>query len=120
MEKVKKISAIEQQIKFMENNNCAVEIIDVSEVELLSGEPRECVSLVQGAYPIEIWFTPMQKVTLTYLNKYFGVCKCVIIAGSDAIKYTRAETPMYEGYYLSEHLIDVEYIGEYAFIKSYR
>ena len=56
----------------------------------------------------------MQKVEVTYENKYYGLRKDIIVAGFDAVRYKRTYTSLYEGDYLSDRIISVEFIGEYA------
>lgn len=66
---------IENIIENIRNNEYTEEIITVSNVELLLENKRKIVSVYQGDYPVSIKFTPMQKVEVTYRNKYFGIQK---------------------------------------------
>lgn len=116
MSKIKTCKGIERTIEWIRNNPYTEKIIHVSEVELLSNNERVFYSEIQGAYPVDIEFTAHQKVVVTYLNTYFGVCKATILGGFDACRYKKEATSMYNGEHLGEYLIGVEFLGEWAMI----
>lgn len=114
MEKIRENKALNESIDWIRNNPYTEEIINISDVELLNTEKRVCVSIYQGDYPVDVKFTEMQKVEVTYRNKNFGLRKDIIVAGFDAVRYKEAYTSLYEGQRLSDRIISVEFIGEYA------
>ena len=114
----KKNKAIESTIQWIKDNKYTEEIISISDVELLSGLKREVISELQGDYPVDIIFSAMQKVEVTYRNKYYGVMKATIVGGFDAMSYKYSMTDMFEGSYLSNRLIGIEFIGEEARITD--
>lgn len=120
--KIKEIGKIKEFIELIRNNPYTEEIIDISSVEFLDKTEKIVISESQGDYPVDIRFTAMQKCIVTYKNKYFGIKKDVIVAGSDAIRYTYVTTPLYEGDILAEYgdfgLISTEFIGEEGKILS--
>ena len=111
--------ALNQSIEWIRNNPYTEEIIDISEVELLNSGERIVVSEFQGAYPVDVKFTAMQKVEVTYRNnQYNRVFKDTIVAGFDAVRYEKCINNMYKGEYLSYETISVEFIGEYSKISD--
>ena len=56
----------------------------------------------------------MQKIEVTYKNKHFGLRKDIIVAGFDAVRYKQCRNNMYEGKYLDNDIISVEFVGEYS------
>lgn len=122
MNKIKEICKIKETIEWIKNNPYTEEIIDISPVEFIEKKETIIVSEIQGDYPVDIKFTAMQKCIVTYKNKYFGIKKDIIVAGSDAIRYKYAMNSLYKGDVLADHygvrLISVEFIGEETKIIS--
>lgn len=111
---IKENEALNKSIEWIRNNPYTEEIINVSEVELLDSIERIDVSEIQGSYPVNVRFTAMQKIEVTYRNKYNGLQKDIIVAGFDAIRYQECRNNMYDGDYLNENIISIEFIGEYS------
>lgn len=122
MNKIKEIGKIKETIEWIRNNPYTEEIIDISPVEFMDKTEKIIVSETQGDYPIDIKFTAMQKCIVTYKNKYFGIKKDIIVAGSDAVRYKYVTTPLYEGDILADYgdfgLISTKFIGEETKIIS--
>ena len=114
MNKIKKNEALNKSIECIKNNSYTEEIVNISDVELLSSMEKVIVSEIQGDYPMDVRFTAMQKIEVTYRNKYFGLSKDIIVAGFDAVRYKECRNNMYEGTYLNENIISVEFVGEYS------
>lgn len=114
MDNTKKNKAIEEKINWIKDDKYTEEVISISDVELLSGLKRETISELQGDYPVDIIFSAMQKVEITYRNKYYGIRKATIVGGFDAVRYKYCMTDAYEGDYLSNKIIGIEFIGEEA------
>lgn len=122
MNKVKELEKIKESIEWIRSNPYTEEIIEISPVEFLDKTEKVVVSELQGDYPEDIKFTAMQKCIVTYRNRYFGIKKDVIVAGSDAIRYKYVTTPLYDGKLLADYgdfgLISTEYVGEATKIIS--
>lgn len=116
--KMRMNKTIENIIENIRNNEYTEEIITVSNVELLLENKRKIVSVYQGDYPVFIKFTPMQKVEVTYRNKYFGIQKDIVLMGYDAVRYKECLNGAYEGEYLSEDIIAVDFVGEFATVTK--
>ena len=107
--------ALQNAIEEIKSNPYTKEIVAVSDVKLLDGTEHYIVSETQGdQYRTEVRFTAMVAVTVTYINKYYGKMEDKIVAGFDAIRYTKCNTAAYEGNYLDNNTIKVEFVGEYA------
>ena len=113
MKKIKLNKALQNAIEEIRNNPYT-EIVAVSDVELLDGVERYVISETQGEYRTEVRFTAMMEITVTYVNKYYGEMEDRIVAGFDAIRYTKCNTALYEGNFLDSNTIKVEFLGEYA------
>ena len=115
MKKIKTNKALQNAIAEIRNNPYTEEIVAVSDVELLDGIDHYIVPETQGdQYRTEVRFTAMMEVTVTYVNKYFGKMTDKIVAGFDAIRYTDCYTSTYNGEYMANNTIKVEFVGEYA------
>jgi hypothetical protein len=114
MKKILKNKAFDDAIKWIENNPYTEEIVNVSDVELLESREKVVVSVAQGDYPVAVKFTAMRKIEVTYKNKYYGLSKDIIVAGFDAIRYKECLNNMYEGEYLDDSIISIEFVGEYC------
>lgn len=115
MKEIKMNKALRNAIEEIRNNPYTEKIISVSDVKLLDGTEHFVVSETQGdQYRTEVRFTAMMEVTVTYVNKYYGEMTDKIVAGFDAIRYTKCNTNIYEGNYLDSNTIKVEFLGEYA------
>lgn len=106
--------AMQECIDWIKNNPYTEAIISISNVKPLGASEQIIVSEKQGEYPVDVKFTPMQKVEVTYQNKYYGAKTDIIVAGFDAVRYTMCNNDMYEGTYLNKNIIAVEFVGEYA------
>ncbi len=122
MSKIKEIGKIKESIEWIRNNPSTEEIIDISPVEFMDKTEEIIVSKAQGDYPVDIKFTAMQKCIVTYRNKYFGIKKDIIVAGSNAVRYEYVTNPLYEGDILADYgdfgLVSVKFIGEETKIIS--
>ena len=114
MEKIKINMALRNAIEEIRNNSYTEEIIAVSDVELLDGTDHYVISETQGEYRTEVRFTAMMEVSVTYVNRYYGEMTDKIVAGFDAIRYTKCNTAAYEGNYMDNSTIKIEFLGEYA------
>lgn len=114
MEKIKLNKALQNAIAEIRNNPYTSEIVAVSDVKLLDGTEHFVVSETQGEYRTEVRFTAMMEITVTYVNRYFGEMTDKIVAGFDAIRYTKCNTVLYEGNFLDSNTIKIEFLGEYA------
>ena len=94
-------------------SNLYEEVLSVSEQEYLAlnEDPgRISVSIIQGASPTWVEFTPRVKVEVVSKNRYFGVRTYVIVGGWDAVKYSVHDVPSGRRIY--------EFVGEYASVLS--
>lgn len=115
MKKIKLNKALQNAIEEIRNNLYTEEIVAVSDVKLLDGTEHFIVSETQGdQYRTEVRFTAMMEVSVTYVNRYYGKMTDRIVAGFDALRYTKCNTAAYEGNYLDSNTIKVEFLGEYA------
>lgn len=115
MRKIKMNKALQNAIEEIRNNPYTEKIISVSDVGLLDGTEHFVVSETQGdQYRTEVRFTAMMEVSVTYVNMYYGKMTDKIVAGFDAIRYTKCNTAAYEGKYLDSNTIKIEFVGEYA------
>lgn len=113
--KNKENKALRDAIEEIRNNPYTGKIISVSDVKLLDGTEHYIVSETQGdQYRVEVRFTAMMEVSVTYVNRYYGKMTDRIVAGFDAIRYTKCNTAAYEGNYLDSNTIKIEFLGEYA------
>ena len=101
-----------EKIENIRKNPYTEKIISVSEVEDMIPK-RTSISITQGNYPIEIKFTAMQKVAVTYINTYFGERTEIIYGGFDAVQYKHDTEGMLDEYY-GDDVIDIKFIGEIA------
>jgi hypothetical protein len=115
MKKIKMNKALQNAIEEIRNSPYTEEIVAVSDVKLLDGTEHYIVSETQGdQYRVELRFTAMIEVSVTYVNRYYGKMTDKIVAGFDAIRYTKCNTAAYEGNYMDSSTIKVEFVGEYA------
>lgn len=115
MEKIKNNMALQNAIEEIRNNPYTSEIVAISHVKLLDGTEHYIISETQGdQYRTEVRFTAMIEVSVSYVNRYYGEMEDRIVAGFDAIRYTKCNTAAYEGNYLDSNTIKVEFLGEYA------
>jgi hypothetical protein len=114
MKKILTNKKFDDAIKWIKNNPYTEEIVNVSDVELLESREKVVVSVVQGDYPVAVKFTAMQKIEVIYKNKYYGLSKDIIVAGFDATRYKECRNNMYEGEYLDDSIISIEFVGEYC------
>ena len=114
MENIRVNKDVNNSIEWIRKNPYTEEVVSISDVELLDSKERFTVSEIQGDYPVDVIFTAMQKIEVTYKNKYYGLRKDIIVAGFDAVRYKECRNNMYEGEYLNNNIISVEFIGEYS------
>lgn len=115
MKKIKINRELRKAIEEIRSNPYTEEVIAISDVELLDGTEHYVVSEEQGdQYRTEVRFTAMMEVSVTHINRYYGEVTDKIVAGFDAIRYTKCNTAAYEGNYLDSNTIKVEFVGEYA------
>ena len=115
MKRIKTNKALQNAIEEIRNNSYTSEIVAVSDVELLDGAECCIVSEEQGdQYRTEVRFTAMMEVSVVYVNRYYGEMTDRIVAGFDAIRYTKCNESIYEGNYMDSNTIQVEFVGEYA------
>lgn len=115
MKKIKMNKALQNVIEEIMNNPYTEKIISVSDVKLLDGTEHYIISETQGdQYRTEVRFTAMMEVSVTYVNRYYGKMTDRIVAGFDAIRYTDCYTSTYNGEYMANNTIKVEFVGEYA------
>ena len=111
---LKSNKAIFEKIESIKNNPYTEKIISISEIEDMLCPERMGISVSQGNCPIEIRFTAIQKVAVTYVNIYFGERTEIIYGGFDAVQYKRDAEGTYNGEYYGDDVIDIEFIGEVA------
>ena len=87
MENIRVNKALNDSIEWIRKNPYTEEVVSISDVELLDSKERFTVSEIQGDYPVDVIFTAMQKIEVTYKNKYYGLRKDIIVAGFDAVRY---------------------------------
>ena len=114
MKRIKTNMALQNAIGEIRNNPYTSEIVAISNVKLLDGTDHCVISETQGEYHTEVRFTAMMEVSVTYVNRYYGEMTDKIIAGFDAIRYTKCNESIYEGNYMDSSTIKVEFVGEYA------
>ena len=115
MKKIKMNKALQNAIEEIRNNPYTEKIISVSDVKLLDGAEHYIISETQGdQYRVEVRFTAMVEVSVTCVNRYYGEMTDKIVAGFDAIRYTKCYTSTYNGEYMTNNTIKVEFVGEYA------
>lgn len=115
MKKIKMNKALQNAIEGIRNNPYTSEIVAVSDVKLLDGTDHYVISETQGdQYRVEVRFTAMMEVSVTCVNRYYGEMTDKIVAGFDAVRYTKCNTAAYEGNYLDGVTIKIEFLGEYA------
>lgn len=115
MRNIKTNKALRNAIEEIRNNPYTSEIVAVSDAKLLDGTEHYIVSETQGdQYRTEVRFTAMMEVSVTYVNRYYGKMTDRIVAGFDTIRYTDCYTSTYNGEYMANNTIKVEFVGEYA------
>lgn len=111
---IRKNKALQEAIKWIEENPYTEKIISVSKIEFIEPERKE-IRDSQQDYPIRRKFTATVKVVVTYQNANFGKMRCTIYAGFDSVAYRYAYTSAYNGDYMDNHdLISVWFVGEDA------
>ena len=115
MKKLKHNTAIDAIVKRYENNPYYPASVDISEPTLLSGQEPVRVTEAQpgGGCGQFVRFTPMQEATMTvrYANSRTATYR--VQAGFDAVRY-RDCMCRYDGPWLSDDVIGVDFVGEYA------
>lgn len=115
MRNIKTNKALQNAIEEIRSNPYTEEIVAVSDIKLLDGTEHYIISETQREqYRVEVRFTAMMEVSVTYVNRYYGEMTDKIVAGFDAIRYTKCNTAAYEGNYLDSNTIKIEFLGEYA------
>lgn len=112
MKKIRENKELQEAIDNLKSNPYC-EVIHVSDVELLDNRIKCIEDLVYGDYPIYVKFTAMQKVEVTYKNQN-KIKKDIIVAGFDAVRYRECRNGMYEGEYLDDCIITVDFLGEWT------
>lgn len=115
MKKLKHNTAIDAIVKRYENDPYCKATVEISEATALTGQDQIQVVEAQpgGGCGLSVRFTPMQAATMTVHCENGRVVKYRVQAGFDAVRY-RDCMCRYDGPWLSDDVIDVEFVGEYA------
>ena len=115
MKKLRHNNAIDVIVERYGNNPYYPASVDISEPTLLSDQEPVMVVEAQpgGGCGLFVRFTPMQEATMTVRYANGRVLTYRVQAGSDAVPY-RDCMCRYDGPWLNAHVIDVEFVGEYA------
>ena len=115
MKKLKYNHAIDGIVERYGNNPYYPASVDISEPTLLSCQEPVRVTEAQpgGGCGLFVNFTPMQEATMTVRYANGRTATYRVQAGFDAVRY-RDCMCVYDGPWLSDDVIGVEFVGEYA------
>lgn len=115
MKNLKRNSAIAAIVKRYENDPYCKATVEISEVTALPGQDPIKIVEAQpgGGCGLSVRFTPMQEATMTVRCENGRVVTYRVQAGFDAVRYWDCMC-RYDGMWLSDDVIGVEFLGEYA------
>ena len=116
MKKLKRNSAIGAIVKRYGNDPYCKATVEISEATALTGQEQIQVVEAQpgGGCGVFVRFTPMQEATMTVHCENGRVATYCIQAGFDAVRYRECMC-RYDGLWLGDDVIDVAFVGEYAY-----
>lgn len=115
MKRVKTNNAIASIAKLYAGNPRNKAVVEICDLTLLSNqEPIQVVEAQPGGgCGMFVRFTPMQQATMVVRHGNGRVATYLVQAGFDAVRY-RDCMCRYDGPWLSDDVIAVDFVGEYA------